>query len=55
MVPYLDEVRAAIQGVVNRMLADASLARHKDFIQDSARQLEDAISKARKMFMKAAG
>ena len=54
LVPYLDEAHAVIQDVVNRMLADASLARHKDFIHDSARQLEDAIDRARKMFMKAA-
>jgi hypothetical protein len=53
MVPYLDEAHGVIQNVVNRMLADPSLARHKDFIHDSVRQLEDAILKARQMFMKA--
>ena len=53
MVPYLNEAHGVIQDVVNRMLAEASLARHKDFIHDSARQLKDAILKARQMFMKA--
>jgi hypothetical protein len=50
LIPYLDEVHDVLQAVVGRMLADPSIGKHKDFIEDSARDLADAIVKAKQVF-----
>ena len=50
LLPYLEEVEGALDPVINCMLADASTSRHRTFIEDSAKQLREAITEARKLF-----
>jgi hypothetical protein len=50
LLPYLEHVEEAVDPVMTCMLADALIATHRTFITDSAKQLQEAIGKAKKMF-----
>ena len=48
---YLEQIEDALGPVLNCMLADASIGTHRTFIEDSAKQLREAIANARKLFV----
>jgi hypothetical protein len=50
MLPYLDEVDEALGLAVDRLLADPPTNRHRDFINNSAEQVREAITRARQAF-----
>lgn len=50
MLPYLEEVHRVLPEVVKSMLADPSIGKYKNFIEESARDLEQAIIHARQVF-----
>ena len=47
---YLKQVEEALNPVINCMLADLSIGTHRTFIEDSAKQLREAITRAKKLF-----
>lgn len=49
LIPYLDETQRATNWVLSRMLQDASIGRHKEFIEATAKHLEEAIAQAKRI------
>src|SRR5690349_18061061 len=44
LLPYLDEIQRTLDRVLSRMLGDASIGRHKRFIEASTQDLREAIT-----------
>ena len=47
LLPYIDSTELAANLAVDRMLEDASISRHKGFIEASAQDLKEAIASAK--------
>jgi hypothetical protein len=47
LLPYIDATERAANLAVNRMLEDASISRHKGFIEASAQDLRETIASAK--------
>jgi hypothetical protein len=47
LLPYLDETQRTLRRLLCRMLQDATIGRHKQFVEDSSQDLEEAIAQAR--------
>jgi hypothetical protein len=50
MLPYLEEAHRVLPEIVRRMIADPSIGKYKSFIEDSAKDLHDAIIHAKQVF-----
>ena len=50
MLPYLEETHRVLPETVSRMLADTSIGKYKGFIEDSAKDLQNAIVHAKRVF-----
>ena len=50
LIAYVEEIERVLPNAIARMLADPSIGKHKEFIENSARDLEEAIAAAKRVF-----